>query len=793
LEEGKEIVTKALEKFKQDRSLLFYQQQFKTRERWLKTEAERVKTQELIEWHETIDESFELAKREKKPLLVDFFTTWCYWCRMLDEKTYPNNQVQKLLASFVPVKLNAEIEVDFTKKYEVKSFPTLKVLADDGEELYEISGYEEPREFIKSLKEGLDAFKQYIGGKGITPEQLTEVSNLNDAKILAESKKIPIMVIMNSKESKWSEKLLSETVEHPTFKAEVTDIVYLNLDQASNKVLVKEWDIKYFPTILFLNEKGGVIYTIHGYQPPDVLGELVKKIKDSHKKGSKFKGGIRWLYDLDEAKAFALLEKKDIFVDVTADWCEPCKWLEQYTFSNASVAEKLNSEFVTVRLDDKRDKELLRSHNIILYPTLLIMDPSGNEVFRETGFQNANELQSFLKIDERKRMISIMGPDKYREYYRLESLSKLLRRRGLYQSAIEILEKQLEELPDQWETYLEMGNAYMSLKQPKDAIKYYLKAYDSDAEVNKDFVSRIVNVYLQARDVEGLKNWLDKAISSKSDSPSALAELHLGYSELFEILKDRDHAVQTARMAVQEKPDYFASHIQLGRLLYLKNSLKESKEHLNKAMELDPQSPEPCFYLGLIAEKEGDLSEKEKCFRTAKTRSRRAVAQVAWRWNYEYRLKYYFYPGYIDLIEEAFRFALMLEADEVAIKADFARFLICENRNLEEAEELVNSALLKEPDEWALMAVKVFLIFRQGMHEEANEMVTRFEHLVPEQTIERYAAFSYFLARIKLAVGDTGTAKTYLEMSVQARDQTADQMRWQEEAKKLLNELEQDT
>ena len=243
------------------------------------------------------------------------------------------------------------------------------------------------------------------------------------------------------------------------------------------------------------------------------------------------------MYDLDEAKAFALLEKKDIFVDVTADWCEPCKWLEQYTFSNASVAEKLNSEFVTVRLDDQRDKELLRSFNINIYPTLLIMDPAGKEVFRETGFQNANELQAFLEIDERKRMISIMGPDKYREYYRLEALSKLLRRRGLYNSSIEILEKQLKKLPNQWETYLEMGNAYLSLKQPKDAIKHYLKAYELDAEVNQDFVSRMVNAYLQALDDEGLKKWLDQAINSKLLTAEEWKELEEATMKLFEFYK----------------------------------------------------------------------------------------------------------------------------------------------------------------------------------------------------------------------------------------------------------------
>lgn len=792
IEEGLDVVNKALEKFRQDRSLLFYLQQFKTRDRWIKAEAKREKSQKLIKWHENLEESFEMAKREKKPLLIDFYTTWCYWCRILDEKTYPNPQVQSHLASFIPVKLNAEIEVDVAKKYEVTSFPTLKVIAEDGEELYEIIGYEEPMEFITSLKEGLAAYEQYAGGKSISPEQLTEVSNLNDAKILAESKKNPIMVVVSSKESKWSEKLLSETMEHPSFKSEATEIVYLNVDQANNRALVKEWDVKYFPTVLFLDEKGDLIYRIQGYQPPDVLGEVVKNIKSAYKKGSQYKGGVRWLYDLDEAKAFALLERKDIFVDVTADWCEPCQWLEQYTFTNPPVIEKLNNEFISIRLDDERDKEVLKSLNVIYFPTLIILDPSGKEVFRKSGFQNPTEFQEFLEIDERKRIISIMGPDRYREYYRREGWSRRLSRAGRYRSAIELLEKQLEELPDQWETYLEIANAYLSMKKPKDAITCYLKAYETEAKIDKSFVSRIVNAYLQAQDVEGLKKSLDEAISRKSDNPSALSELYLGYSDLSEILQKRDQALQKARLAVQTKPDHFSSNLQLGRVLYLSDRLAESKKHLNKAMELDSQSPESCFYLGLIAEKEGNISEKESYFRKAKSRSRAAAGQVSWRRIYNNRMNYYLYPGYIELCVQAYHYALMLEPDIVALKNEAAYVFALENKDLDEALDLINSALEKEPDEWFFMDTKALVLYRQGKYEEANELVEGYIKLIPEQDFERNAGLTWFLGKVKLAVGDTESARSYFEISVQAKDQRADQMRWQEEAKKLLSQMEQD-
>jgi len=302
----------------------------------------------------------------------------------------------------------------------------------------------------------------------------------------------------------------------------------------------------------------------------------------------------------------------------------------------------------------------------------------------------------------------------------------------------------------------------------------------------------MVNAYLQQQDEEGLKKWLDKTISSKSDNPSALSELYLGYSEMLEILQERDMAVQKARMAVQARPDYSSSHIQLGRLLYLADKLAKSKKPLNTAMELDSQNPEPCFYLGLIAEKEGDLSEKDRYFKKAKSRSRRAATQVGRRMAYDGRLNFYLYPGYIELYVQAFRYARMLDPDRVALKNGLAYVLALENKDLDEALDLINGALEKEPDQWAYLDTKAIVLYRQGKYEEANELVEEYIKLIPEQEFELSVPLTWFLGKVKLAVGDTESARSYFEKAIQVKDLRATDMRWQEEARKLLGELEQD-
>ena len=62
------------------------------------------------------EEGMEKAKREKKVLLVDAYTDWCGWCKVMDRETYKNAEViAKLNKDFVAVKFNPEID----KQYNV--------------------------------------------------------------------------------------------------------------------------------------------------------------------------------------------------------------------------------------------------------------------------------------------------------------------------------------------------------------------------------------------------------------------------------------------------------------------------------------------------------------------------------------------------------------------------------------------------------------------------------------------------------------------------------------------------
>ncbi|HSN08340.1 MAG TPA: DUF255 domain-containing protein [Hanamia sp.] len=63
---------------------------------------------EKINWL-TMDEVNAKMKTDPKPVLIDIYTTWCYWCKVMEKKTYSNSKVVSYINQhFYAVKLNAE-------------------------------------------------------------------------------------------------------------------------------------------------------------------------------------------------------------------------------------------------------------------------------------------------------------------------------------------------------------------------------------------------------------------------------------------------------------------------------------------------------------------------------------------------------------------------------------------------------------------------------------------------------------------------------------------------------------
>jgi thioredoxin-related protein len=74
--------------------------------------TDNVNASDSITWYNMTD-GHKLAVSENKILLVDMYTDWCYWCKVMDVQTYKDPVIiGKMNESYIAVKFNPEVEMN---------------------------------------------------------------------------------------------------------------------------------------------------------------------------------------------------------------------------------------------------------------------------------------------------------------------------------------------------------------------------------------------------------------------------------------------------------------------------------------------------------------------------------------------------------------------------------------------------------------------------------------------------------------------------------------------------------
>ncbi len=114
--------------------------------------------------------------------------------------------------------------------------------------------------------------------------------------------------------------------------------------------------------------------------------------------------GITWHPYSEQAIASAQAEGKGVIIDTFADWCIPCKELDNVTFTDGSVKDDAE-RFVTLKLDltssdsNPEAAAAKKRFDILGVPTVLFLDPQGKErrELRLEGFEKPDKFLSRMK------------------------------------------------------------------------------------------------------------------------------------------------------------------------------------------------------------------------------------------------------------------------------------------------------------------------------------------------------------------------------------------------------------
>jgi tetratricopeptide (TPR) repeat protein len=119
-----------------------------------------------ITYQSDLKSALEVARTEKKPLLIDFYKNKCPWSRMLDDSTLSNKIIIDMSEKMVFIKIDADKDSTIARQYGVAFYPTIVVVKPGGNEIDRLTGYYPPAEFYNEIQlylQGRETLDDYLG------------------------------------------------------------------------------------------------------------------------------------------------------------------------------------------------------------------------------------------------------------------------------------------------------------------------------------------------------------------------------------------------------------------------------------------------------------------------------------------------------------------------------------------------------------------------------------------------------------------------------------------------------
>jgi len=87
-----------------------------------------------VPWLPWCETAFRKAKELDRPILLDISAVWCHWCHVMDQTTYSDRDVARLIQEgYVPIRVDRDQRPDVDKRYNMGGWPTTAFLTPDGE------------------------------------------------------------------------------------------------------------------------------------------------------------------------------------------------------------------------------------------------------------------------------------------------------------------------------------------------------------------------------------------------------------------------------------------------------------------------------------------------------------------------------------------------------------------------------------------------------------------------------------------------------------------------------------
>lgn len=137
-----------------------------------------------IDWQPWSDSVFTQAKKEGRFVLLNLGAVWCHWCHVMDDVTYRDPKVTKLIRShYIAVLVEEDSRPDLANRYEDYGWPATIVFGADKGEIVKRRGYIPPRPMASMLQAIID---DPTPGPSVVPE--ADLTPSNDSVLTTEAR-----------------------------------------------------------------------------------------------------------------------------------------------------------------------------------------------------------------------------------------------------------------------------------------------------------------------------------------------------------------------------------------------------------------------------------------------------------------------------------------------------------------------------------------------------------------------------------------------------------------------------